>query len=71
MDPMHPSNIVIVAAKRTPSGGLLGSLSSVPAPELAAVAHRAALEQAGMQPEEIHEVLTGCVLTAGLGQAPA
>jgi acetyl-CoA C-acetyltransferase len=71
MNPMHPNDIVIVAAKRTPSGGLLGSLSDVPAPELAAVAHRAALEQAGMQPEDIHEVLTGCVLTAGLGQAPA
>jgi acetyl-CoA C-acetyltransferase len=71
MDPIHPNDIVIVAAKRTPSGDLLGSLSNVRAPELAAVAHRAALEQAGMQPEDIHEVLTGCVLTAGLGQAPA
>lgn len=68
---LNPEDIVIVAAKRTPSGALLGGLSSIPAPKLGATAHTAALEQAGLNPEAIDEVLTGCVLSAGLGQAPA
>ncbi|MCH9755889.1 MAG: thiolase family protein [Gammaproteobacteria bacterium] len=71
MNPIHPEDIVIVAAKRTPSGALLGELSSIAAPKIAAVAHLAALEEAGLKPESIDEVLTGCVLSAGLGQAPA
>jgi acetyl-CoA C-acetyltransferase len=64
-------SIVIVAAKRTPSGALLGGLSKIKAPELGAVAHQAALEAAGLRPDLIDEVLTGCVLSAGIGQAPA
>ncbi len=68
---MNPDDIVIVAAKRTPSGALLGSLSSLTAPEIGAVAHEAALKSANLNPELIDEVLTGCVLSAGLGQAPA
>ena len=68
---MKQDDIVIVAAMRTPCGSLLGNLSSVPAPELAAIAHRAAIAQAQIEPADINEVLTGCVLQAGIGQAPA
>lgn len=68
---MEHDDIVIVAAKRTPMGGMLGSLSSLSAPELGAIAHKAALEQAGMSPQDIEEVISGCVLQAGIGQAPA
>lgn len=69
--PLTPQDIVIVAAKRTPCGALLGSLSSIPAPKLGAIAHTAAFESAGLNPAHINEVLSGCVLSAGLGQAPA
>lgn len=68
---MNTDDIVIVAARRTPIGSLLGSLSSLTAPELAAFAHRAVLEDASIAAEEISEVITGCVLSAGIGQAPA
>ncbi|MBA2652141.1 MAG: acetyl-CoA C-acyltransferase [Tatlockia sp.] len=68
---MEQNDIVIVAAKRTPLGNLLGSLSSLSAPELGAIAHQAAIEQAGISPDEIDEVISGCVLQAGIGQAPA
>lgn len=64
------NDIVIVAAKRTPMGSMLGTLSSLSAPALGAVAHRAAIEQAGISPADIDEVITGCVLQAGIGQAP-
>ncbi|ASQ46743.1 thiolase family protein [Legionella clemsonensis] len=68
---MEQNDIVIVAAKRTPMGAMLGSLSGLSAPELGAVAHRAAIEQAGISPADIDEVISGCVLQAGIGQAPA
>lgn len=68
---MKQDDIVIVAAKRTPAGGLLGNLSTLSAPELGAIAHRGALEQAGISPNDIDEVISGCVLQAGIGQAPA
>lgn len=68
---MKPDDIVIVAAKRTPMGAMLGQLSSLTAPELGAVAHMAAMEQANIPPHEIDEVISGCVLQAGIGQAPA
>jgi len=67
---MEQNDVVIVAAKRTPMGGMLGNLSSLSAPDLGAIAHKAALEQSGMSPAEIDEVITGCVLQAGIGQAP-
>lgn len=67
---MEPNDIVIVAAKRTPMGNMLGSLSALSAPELGAVAHQAVIEQAGLSPADIDEVITGCVLQAGIGQAP-
>ena len=68
---MKQDDIVIVAAKRTPAGGLLGTLSTLTAPELGAIAHRGAIEQAGISPNDIDEVISGCVLQAGIGQAPA
>ncbi len=68
---MHDEDIVIVAAKRTPLGAMLGSLVSLSAPELGAIAHKAALAQAGISGSDIDEVITGCVLQAGIGQAPA
>ena len=67
---MEQNDIVIVAAKRTPIGNMLGTLSELSAPELGAVAHRAAIEEAGISPNDIDEVITGCVLQAGIGQAP-
>jgi acetyl-CoA C-acetyltransferase len=63
--------VVIASAVRTPIGSFMGSLASVPAPRLGAVAVRAAVERGGVAPAEVDEVLMGCVLQAGLGQAPA
>ncbi|WP_445945455.1 thiolase family protein [Shewanella sp.] len=64
-------DIVIVAAKRTPMGGFQGALSAVASPVLAATAIKGLLEQTGIAPSAVNEVLMGCVLPAGLGQAPA
>ena len=63
--------IVIVGAARTPIGGFQGDLSGLAAPELGAAAIRAAVERAGIPATEVDEVLFGCVLPAGQGQAPA
>ncbi len=63
--------IVIVSAARTPMGGFQGELKGFAAPELGAAAIRAAVERAKLKPEEVQEVLMGCVLPAGQGQAPA
>jgi len=63
--------IVIVSAKRTPMGGFMGGLSSVAAPILGATAIRAALDEANLKNDQIDEVIMGCVLPAGLKQAPA
>ncbi|MXR68623.1 acetyl-CoA C-acyltransferase [Shewanella sp. JBTF-M18] len=63
--------IVIVAAKRTPMGGFQGSLSSVPSPKLAATAIKGLMDATGLKGGDVNEVLMGCVLPAGLGQAPA
>ena len=68
---MSNDSIVIVAARRTPIGAFQGSLSPVGAPELGAAAARAALADCGVDGEELSEVLMGCVLPAGIGQAPA
>jgi acetyl-CoA C-acetyltransferase len=64
-------NIVIVGAKRTPIGAMQGKFNSVSASELGATAIRAAVEQAGVKPGEVDDVIFGCVLQAGQGQAPA
>lgn len=63
--------IAIVGAARTPMGGLGGALSSIPATELGGVAIKAAMDGATVTPSDIDELLMGCVLPAGLGQAPA
>lgn len=63
--------IVIVSAARTPMGGFQGELASLTAPELGAAAIAAAVARAGINADTVDEVLMGCVLAAGLGQAPA
>jgi acetyl-CoA C-acetyltransferase len=63
--------VVIVQALRTPMGAFQGVFAQCSAPELGAYAIRAVYEQAGLKPDQIDEVLMGCVLSAGLGQAPA
>ena len=68
---MHSDPIVIVAAARTPMGAFQGELKGLAAPELGAAAIRAAVERARLAPEDVQEVLMGCVLPAGQGQAPA
>lgn len=64
-------DVFIVAAKRTPIGGLMGALSGYTAPQLGAMAIKAALAQAFLAPEQLSSVYMGNVLSAGLGQAPA
>ena len=64
-------DVVIVGAARTPIGAFGGQLSTVSAPKLGARAIAGAVEKAGVVPEDVGEVIMGCVLTAGLGQAPA
>ncbi|KVD29116.1 acetyl-CoA C-acetyltransferase [Burkholderia ubonensis] len=63
--------IVIVGAARTPMGGFQGDLAAATASELGAVAIRAALERAGVPADQVDEIVFGCVLPAGQGQAPA
>ncbi|MCC8361924.1 acetyl-CoA C-acetyltransferase [Lysobacter sp. A6] len=65
------SDIVIVGAKRTAIGSLLGQFTGVPTPTLGATAIAGALDHAGVAPDQVDEVIMGCVLPAGLGQAPA
>lgn len=65
------SDIVIVGAKRTAIGSFLGQFTGVPTPTLGATAIKAALQQSGVNAESVTEVIMGCVLPAGLGQAPA
>jgi acetyl-CoA C-acetyltransferase len=64
-------DVVIVGAARTPIGAFQGSLSSLTAPQLGAVAIKAALERAGVDPASVDQVVMGNVLQAGVGQAPA
>ncbi len=63
--------VVIASYARTPMGGFQGALSPVKATELGAIAVRAAVERAGVSPEAVEQIFMGCVLPAGLGQAPA
>src|SRR5579862_4383865 len=63
--------IVIVSAARTPMAAFQGDFASLTAAQLGAVAVRAAVERAGVKPEQIDEAIMGCVLPAGQGQAPA
>ena len=66
-----PKDIVIVGAARTATGAFLGSLASLPAPVLGATAIKAAVERAGIKPEDVDEVIMGNVVGAGMGQNPA
>ena len=68
---MSEDPIVIVGMARTPMGGFQGDLSDVKAPQLGAIAIEAAMARAGVTGDDIDEVIMGCVLPAGLGQAPA
>ncbi|HBI2331808.1 thiolase family protein, partial [Acinetobacter baumannii] len=65
------SSIVIVSGSRTAMGGFQGSLSSLTAPELGAAVIRESIQRAGVKPEQVDEVIFGCVLSAGIGQGPA
>ncbi|MGO9512124.1 MAG: thiolase family protein [Steroidobacteraceae bacterium] len=68
---MSSDPVVILAARRTPVGAFQGVFAGVTAPQLGSAAIRAAIADSGVAPSEIEEVIMGCVLSAGLGQAPA
>ena len=68
---MSQTEVFIVSARRTPIGAFQGALAPVTAPQLGAAAARGAIEAAGIAAADVQEVLFGCVLPAGLGQAPA
>ncbi len=68
---MSDVSVVIVGAKRTAIGSFLGQFTGVPTTKLGATAIRAALQQSGVTPADVNEVIMGCVLPANLGQAPA
>ncbi|RID59826.1 hypothetical protein BRARA_F03025 [Brassica rapa] len=70
-DSVNPRDVCIVGVARTPMGGFLGSLSSLPATKLGSVAIAAALKRANVDPSLVQEVVFGNVLSANLGQAPA
>ena len=65
------TDVVIVGAKRTAIGSMLGQFTGVPSPALGAAAIEGALAHGGVAPDQVDEVIMGCVLPAGLGQAPA
>ena len=71
LDRMNNTEIVVVGLARTPIGSFQGALSSMSAPKLGAQAIKAALERAGVKPDQVSEVIMGNVLTAVIGQAPA
>jgi acetyl-CoA C-acetyltransferase len=72
MEPTMKSDpVVILSARRTPVGAFQGALTPLTAPQLGAAAIKAALSDSGVKPSEVDEVIMGCVLSAGLGQAPA
>ena len=68
---MALNEAVIVSACRTPVGSFRGTLSSIPAPRLGAIVIKEAVRRAGIKGEDVHEVIMGNVLQAGVGQAPA
>jgi acetyl-CoA C-acetyltransferase len=68
---MQEDPVVIVGVARTPMGAFMGDLKTLAAPELGAIVIRAAIERAGVRPEDVQEVIMGNVLPAGQGQAPA
>src|SRR6187397_1615690 len=66
-----PKEVYIISAVRTPMGSFGGSLKSLSATQLGAIAIKGALEKVGLKPEHVQDVLMGCVIQANLGQAPA
>src|SRR6202046_5962735 len=68
---MNPDPVVILAARRTPVGAFQGAFATVTAPQLGAVAIKPAVPDAGVDVSQIDEVIMGCVLSAGIAQAPA
>jgi acetyl-CoA C-acetyltransferase len=68
---MNSDPVVILAARRTPVGAFQGAFASVTAPQLGSVAIKAALADSGIPAAQVDEVIMGCVLSAGIGQAPA
>ncbi len=68
---MSSSDVVLLSAKRTPIGGLTGSLAGFSAAQLGTIAIKAAVEQSGVAPDKIDETIMGQVLTAGVGMNPA
>ena len=68
---MKPDPVVILSARRTPVGAFQGAFASVAAPQLGSVAIKAALSSSGLAAAQVDEVIMGCVLSAGIGQAPA
>src|SRR5688500_5291766 len=63
--------VYVISAVRTPMGSFGGSLKDIPATKLGAIAIKAAVERAGIKPDQVDEVLMGCVIQSNLGQAPA
>src|SRR5215510_12844832 len=63
-------DVFIVSARRTPIGSFQGALAALTAPQLGAAAIQAAVQDSGLSPEQIEESIIGCVLMAGIGQAP-
>ena len=68
---MNKEQVVITGMARTPMGSFQGSLSSEKAPDLGSIAIKGAIKRANIKPEDIDDVVMGCVLPAGMGQAPA
>ena len=68
---MSIKEAVIISAARTPTGKFLGALKGFSAPELGAIAIKEAVKRAGVDPAKVDEVIMGCVVSAGIGQAPA
>ncbi|MBL8490435.1 MAG: acetyl-CoA C-acetyltransferase, partial [Rhodocyclaceae bacterium] len=68
---MSNDPIVIISAARTPMGGFMGDFASMTCAQLGSAAIKAAVERSGLQPAQVDEVIMGCVLPAGQGQAPA
>ncbi|HTD78443.1 MAG TPA: beta-ketoacyl synthase N-terminal-like domain-containing protein, partial [Chloroflexota bacterium] len=68
---MTDNDIYILGAARTPIGKMMGSLASIPAPQLGAIAIKAAVERSNVDPSSVDEVIMGQVIQAGVGQAPA
>src|SRR5689334_4843969 len=65
------NDVVILSGARTPIGAFGGSLASLSGPQLGAIAVKEAVQRAGVEPADVDEVILGCVLQGGLGQAPA